>query len=137
MRSRVSSKWLRTTAVILLFMTSVNALVAGLLYIIDPSGAKLGMTTDLLQHSPFSSYLIPGIVLFVVNGVGCLWAAISTLSKMKRYHRFVLLQGILLLGWIVMQVYMLQLFQPLHLIMLAIGITLVVLSLQLGKYTAA
>ena len=50
----------------------LGAVAGGLGLVLEPSGANLGMPLEALEHSPFSTYLIPGIVLFVLNGFGCL-----------------------------------------------------------------
>lgn len=38
----------------------------------EPSGANLGFHVDLLSKSPFSDYLIPGLILLIIIGLGSL-----------------------------------------------------------------
>lgn len=54
--------------IILLFIQGVMALLGGYKLIKDPSGSLIGMPITMLAHSPFSNFLIPGIVLF---SLGC------------------------------------------------------------------
>ena len=67
-------------AISLTLFTGLNALIAGFLFIIDPSGDKLGLSVAYLQSSPFTSYLIPGLTLFTVIGIGNL---ITTFVRMS------------------------------------------------------
>lgn len=48
---------------------SISALYGGGMLLYDPSGGALQMPTDALQGTPFSSFLIPGLVLFVLQGL--------------------------------------------------------------------
>lgn len=122
------NKTLKVLTASLLFFTAINALVAGALFIADPSGKLMGMTTAYLKDAPFSSFLIPGIVLFVVNGVLNVAAGILTIRNHAAAARFVMLQGILLCGWIVVQILMVRDINALHIVMFSIGILLIVLG---------
>ncbi|MBK8659622.1 MAG: hypothetical protein IPN22_12310 [Bacteroidetes bacterium] len=115
-------RWL---SVVLLLLNAAGAIPAGVLYIADPSGGKMGTTTALLQHSPFSNFLIPGIVLFLANGVCSLVALGLLISKHKAGAVAVLLQGAILCGWIAIQVYMLRMIDALHIIMFTVGVLLI------------
>lgn len=69
-------KGLFVTQGIIQFFVGIGALVCGMLFIIYPSGRGLGVPLSLLEGSPFSNFLIPGIILFLVNGAGQLWAGV-------------------------------------------------------------
>ncbi|MFL5789124.1 MAG: hypothetical protein ACJ748_13775 [Flavisolibacter sp.] len=125
MKKLLMQNSLRITAIILLFVVSLNALAAGYSFITDPSGKELGITTDYLKSSaPFDNYLIPGIVLFVVIGIMSSLIAVLTLIKNAHYPFFILMQGGIVVGWIAIQLVMVTKFHPLHLIIGLIGITL-------------
>lgn len=111
---------------ILLFFTALSALAAGGIFISDPSGQKMGMSTDYLKLSPFRSFLIPGILLFIINGILNLFAAILTLKNHYRANTLVTFQGVLLCGWIILQVLMVRDINPLHIIMFTIGVIFIV-----------
>jgi hypothetical protein len=55
--------------VILLAFLGVGALGGGAVLIVSPSGDMFGMPVSILSHSPFRSFLIPGLVLFSVLGI--------------------------------------------------------------------
>ncbi len=118
-------KSFKLVVIILLILTAINALIAGGMFIFDPSGQKMGMTTDYLQFSPFESFLIPGIVLFTVNGILNLFAAFLAIGKHYRANMMILFQGILLCGWIFMQVLLVRVINPLHVIMFVIGLVFI------------
>ena len=100
--------------------TALGAIPAGIIYLIDPSGAKMGQTTDLLAHSPFASFLIPGLFLLIVNGFGSTFGAVLSFRK----HRFAgeagVVFGVILTLWIIIQISMIGFihwFQPLFFIL--------------------
>lgn len=126
-------KIIRIFSIILLLFTSLGALIAGYLFIADPSGSKLHITVDWLKHSPFDNFLIPGIVLFIVNGLLNLIAAVFTVFELKNYGKLIIIQGGLLIGWITIQVIMLQKMNFLHYNFLVIGILLLIFGLQLSS----
>ena len=52
---------------LLLVFNGVGALIGGWLLITQPDGSALKLSLDLLKHTPFHNFLIPGIILFVVK----------------------------------------------------------------------
>lgn len=65
-RERPFSLWL---LVFLLSQLSVRAFVGGGALLMAPSGVLVGLPSGPLDNTPFSDFLIPGIVLFFVFGV--------------------------------------------------------------------
>lgn len=125
---------LKKASIILLFFTGINAIIAGTLFMIDPTGSKMGMSTAYLSNAPFANFLIPGITLFVVNGLMNVLTAILTLKNYKHFPNLIILQGLLLSVWIIIQVILVRDFNGLHFTMLFIGLVLIVLGLGLkGK----
>lgn len=115
----------RTVTLVLLTLTGLNAVVAGFLFIVDPLGQKMGMTVDYLKFAPFETYLIPGIILFLVNGISNLLAAFCLYHQKSIALPWVIVQGILLCGWILVQVMMVHDLNPLHIIMFTIGVLMI------------
>lgn len=121
----------RVVSICLLFLTGINAIIAGVLFIIDPTGNKMGMSTAYLAQSPFTNFLIPGITLFVVNGLMNVIVAVLSIKKHKYYPILTIIQGLLLAGWIIIQVILVNDINVLHLTMLSIGIILMIFGLIL------
>ena len=114
----------RIFSVVPTYFTGLNALIAGGMFISDPTGEGIGMDRSYLAHSPFTSFLIPGIVLFTVNGL--LNVVTGTLVLMRRgpYAWLTMFQGVMLGGWILVQMILVRDFNALHAIMLTIGFAL-------------
>jgi hypothetical protein len=91
---------------------------SGLILALNPSGSGMGFSLDLLQGTPFSSYLIPGLFLFTVNGVATLGGGVATFLKYRYSGEIAIALGALLMAWIVIQVGLIGLvhwMQPLYL----------------------
>lgn len=126
-------KKMRIAAIVLLLLISLNALAAGYSFLADPSGNGLGITTAYLQPSaPFANYFIPGLVLFTVVGVWSVVIAVLAILQSRHYAFFILVQGCILLGWIAIQLTMVTLFHPLHLVIAISGMALIVFGWRLN-----
>jgi hypothetical protein len=125
-------KAFRVAAIILLLIVAINAIIAGYLFITDPSGSALKIPVSWLRYSPFHTFLVPGIILFTVNGLFNLIAAAAAIFRLKNYPALIVLQGILLSGWIAVQIIMLRDLNFLHVILGMIGMALFVLGNRLN-----
>ncbi len=123
----------RTLAILLLLFNGVSACFGGWMLISKPDGSGLDMSLSWLEHSPFSNYLIPGIILFVANGLLSLGIALLVITKSTHYVRLIVLQGAILTGWIIVQMIMLQTVNYLHIVFGSAGMLLIVSGLMLSK----
>ncbi len=64
------NKIIRYALVVLQIFIGITAVLGGIGLVSDPSGAKMNVPLELLKNSPFANYLIPGLVLLLVIGVG-------------------------------------------------------------------
>lgn len=94
---------LRRAAGILLVVHGSIALVCGLLLAAAPDGHLLQMTPALLAGSPFGSFLVPGLVLATVLGLGGMAAGLLALRGHPLHAWAVCLAGGAILGWIGVQ----------------------------------
>ena len=97
---------------ILQIFIGIGAVPVGFMFIVDPTGASVGYALESLAGTPFRNYLIPGIFLFGVNGIGSLTGAILTLRRQMLASRAAVGLGVFLIAWIVAQV--ITLGPPLH-----------------------
>lgn len=111
----------------------LGAVAAGLAFILKPNGPTLGMPVEILQYSPFTNFLIPGIVLFSVNGLGSLVGAAASFTRYRYAGAAAMALGAFLTAWIIIQVYWLKAFHWLHALYLGLGILELVLGLLLRK----
>ena len=125
---------LRTLALIPLFFTSISALGGGIALIISPTGETIEMPLSILENSPFRSFLIPGIILLVMNGLLSLLIAVFVILKSGISGRLVLIQGSILIGWILIQIAMIRAYAPvMHTLYLAVGVGLAITGILILK----
>lgn len=125
----------RVSVIILLFVIGLSAVFTGILLMLEPDGKIIGLSTEILSFSPFSDFFIPGIFLFMLNGIANIVAAVLALIKIQHYPRLITLQGIILLLWIVVQMMFLQEANALQLLMLIVSMVFIVIGefLEEGK----
>lgn len=99
----------------------IGAMAGGLAAISNPQ-APLGAPVSLLENSPFSNFLIPGIILFTVIGVGNIVGAVTMLFKSKFQGYISSVLGCGLVIWIVVQCIMLGTIAALHVIFFCYGL---------------
>jgi hypothetical protein len=109
-------------------LVGIGALAGGLAAITNP-GAPLGMSVELLKNSPFSNYLIPGIILFTVIGLGNIFCALMFClnTKFQGYISSVFSWALVI--WIVVQCIMLNTIVFLHILFFIIGLIQAALSM--------
>ncbi len=69
----------------------------------DPLGVKSGMPISFLDNSPFTSFMVPGIILLIMNGLVSLIFAILIIRGNKWSAWLMILQGCILFGWLLAQ----------------------------------
>jgi hypothetical protein len=84
----------------------LGAAVSGMLLILYPSGELLQAPLDMLKGSPFQNFLLPGIILFLVNGVGQFIAGVITFRRHRLAGYVGAVFGFALMIWIFVQVNM-------------------------------
>jgi hypothetical protein len=118
-------KLVRVTAIAMLVFLGVTALIGAAPLIIDPSGAMLRMPLSLLVHSPFSNFLIPGMILLVTGGLLSFLVLALVLLKVRRYGWWVALQGYVLFGWISIEVVMIHAIVWAHYVYWAVALVMI------------
>lgn len=105
----------------------IGAMAGGLAAILNPQ-EPLGAPIELLQNSPFSNFLIPGIILFTVIGLGNVISAITLRLRFKfQGYVSVVFSGALVI-WIIVQCIMINSIVFLHVLFFIIGLIQSVLS---------
>jgi hypothetical protein len=128
-----------TALIGLLIFQGVSAAPPGLMLAIDPTGAAMQMPAGDLAGSPFRDYLIPGIILCVVLGLGaffvaaCLfrpprWGAARPFGRHWAWAASGAF-GVALMIWIVVQISMIGLGSWLQPLYFAVGLAIVGLTL--------
>jgi hypothetical protein len=115
----------------------LGAVVCGALMILVPSGALLEMPPDMLKHTPFHDLLVPGVILFLVNGVGQLVAAVLSLRRHPLAGYVGAVFGMGLMIWIFVQVSLIGGGHILQYVYFLLGVLEIVLSFLIQNYLGA
>ena len=104
--------------------TGVLAIPVGLMFIADPTGGSIGLPPGWIEATPFGSYLVPGIYLFAVNGVGMLILAALIVLRHWSAPWLTAILGVGLVIWILVQLAIMPETMVLQPIFLATGLLL-------------
>lgn len=83
---------------------ALGAIAGGLALTLDPSGRGMGWTLEQLASTPFPDFLIPGLFLLIVNGLGSLAGAVLSLRRHAVGGPAAVALGGILMAWIAIQV---------------------------------
>ena len=125
---------LTIVAAALLLFNGIGALYGGWSLMAYPDGSDLQMPIEWLERTPFSDFLIPGIILFIANGLCSIFVFAMLLFNHKKASWLVMAQGVILVGWIVVQILLVQKYHPLQLILGVAGIGLIAAGYLRQKY---
>ena len=125
---------MKTLLFILLCFVAITSLVSGFLIITHPDGSVMQMSVDLLKTSPFKNFLVPGIVLTVFVGGTNLLAAFFNMQRSANRYNWALAGGVMISGWTVVQMILINTIFWLQFVYLGIGIVIMLIAYQLkGK----
>ena len=115
---------------VLHLFVGVGAMAGASMAILNPYTPG-GMSTDSLNNSPFSNFLIPGIILFIVIGLGNIFSAISMIFKSKYQGYISSIFSWALVIWILVKCIMLRTVIYLHVIFFIIGLVQAFISFMI------
>jgi hypothetical protein len=127
-------RFVRPVAIFLLAFLALGAFVGAVPMIVRPYSNQWGvMPLSLLQYSPFHSYLIPGILLLVSNGLLPLWVLWLLLRRKPLYGLWVVFQGCVLLGFLTAECWLLQVVSWPHYLYASVALALMVCGLAMRR----
>jgi len=130
-------KLVSTLAGIVQAFVALGALPCGVLLMLYPNGSALNMPLSMLKGSPFSTFFLPGLILFTVIGCGHTVAAVLSFRR----HRFAgqagAVMGLGLMIWIFVQASMIGGGHWLQYLYFALGTAEVSLAVLLLGYPRA
>ena len=129
--------------VLLMFFQAVSGLYGGICLVVDPSGGLLKMATDVLDKTPFRSFLVPGLILTLLLGVVPLllvypllvqphWRWAGKLNIYRNRHwawTYSLFTGLAIIIWIDVQIYMIGYSQFIQTFIAGLGVLIVIFTL--------
>ena len=120
------------TAVAGLIILGLGALAGGIALVSAPDGSNMQFDVGLLAGSPFSDYLIPGLILGGLFGIGSLVVAAMGLLHSRIAPFLALSIGCAQMVWIVVELAIIQEFSFLHPAMFLLGFLIAVASVPWG-----
>jgi len=112
----------------LLLFNGISAVFGGSVLIAAPDGSIMRMPLSFLAGTPFTDFLIPGLILLTVLGLG------SCIGWVLTYHRspiavhWAQVVGLGTVIWIVVQIIMIQALDVLQGVYAATGIGILMLA---------
>ena len=97
---------------------------------VDPY-EPLGIPAELLEGSPFTSYFVPSLILFVVIGLGHGFSALTAKRNSKYQGYITSVFSWALMIWIVVQCMIMNVIEFLHVLYFFFGLTGAVLGIWL------
>lgn len=113
-------KVLRIVTIVTHFLIGIFGLMGGYAAISAPEG-PFGISTDVLKNGPFTNFLIPGLALFVVIGIGQILTAVIVIRKNKYFPYVEGVMAAITIGWILIQVWVMQEINGMHIAIFVIG----------------
>ena len=101
--SRIERPWFAWIGAAIAAVTALGALPVGLSLIIDPSGAGIGLPNEWIANSIFGSYLVPGLYLLLMNGLGMIGLVALILARHRSAPWWMGTLGMGLIIWILVQ----------------------------------
>jgi hypothetical protein len=111
----------------------LSALAGGFMFIKDPSGAALDMSVSMLEGSIFTDFLVPGLFLFLVNGLGSLIGAGLTFTRNRSAGLAAIALGIILVAWILIQISIIRSILLIHGLYIVLGLAELMLGLLVNR----
>jgi hypothetical protein len=126
-------KLVRWVAIYALGILGISAVVGAVPMILDPAGTPWQMPQNLLDASPFDSFLIPGIILFMANGVLSFASLIGVIRRDPGYGWWVMLQGVVLAVWLVVEIAMIRQVRGEHYLFGGLGVAMIASGVVLNR----
>lgn len=91
---------------VLLLIQGLGGIAGGLSLTLKPDGSVMGMPTSILDGSPFSDFLVPGLILLLVLGVLPLVAVVGLWLGARWAWYAAVAVGCALMIWILVEITM-------------------------------
>jgi hypothetical protein len=124
---------MRSLLFILISFIGVTSTISGLLLIGSRDGSLFNLPLSLLNDTPFKDYLVPGILLTIMVGLVNLLAVFFNLQRHANRYDWAMAGGIMVSGWIVVQLLLIDTVNWFHFLYLGTGILIFLLARHLKR----
>ena len=115
------------------WFAALTAIVGGIALVAGIEASRF--PTSWLEGTPFSSYVLPGVILAAFVGGSASVAALEAARSSRGGGRASMAAGVILLGWIVGEVALLtadaEVISPAEIVYLAVGLGMILLGARL------
>jgi hypothetical protein len=118
-----------------LVLLGVGALAGGIALVAAPDGSAMHFSTALLAGSPFPDYLVPGLILGGLFGVGSLVVAAMGLRRHRLAPFLAFGIGTGQMIWIVVELAIIDELSFLHPVMFIVGVMIAASAVPWGRPT--
>jgi hypothetical protein len=123
--NRGPAGWITIGALVLL---GIGATAGGIALVLKPDGSVMHMPLSYLDKSPFADYLVPGLILGGLFGIGSLVVAALGLMRLRIAPFLAFAIGCGQMIWIAVQLTIIDEFSFLHPTMFGVGLVIAVAS---------
>jgi hypothetical protein len=120
------------TAIAFLVLLGIGALAGGVALVSRPDGSVMQFDVALLAGSPFADFLVPGLVLGGLFGVGSFVVAALGMRRSRLAPFLAFAIGCAQMIWIVVELAIIRELSFLHPTMFAVGLVIAVASVPWG-----
>jgi hypothetical protein len=124
--------WAGRITLVFLGLLAVGAIGGAAFMLAEPDGSLIGFSTEMLAGSPFPDFLVPGLVLGGVFGIGsCIVIALGLRgAPIAPFLAFAI--GFSQMAWIVIELAIIGEFSFLHPTMFGVGLVIALASARWG-----
>lgn len=115
-----------------LAMLGLGALGGGAFLVSDPSGSAMKWSTSMLMGSPFADFLVPGLLLAGLFGLGSFVVAGMGLARLRIAPFLAFAIGVAQMIWIVVELAIIGEFSFLHPMCFGMGLVISATSVRWG-----
>lgn len=106
------------------------SMVTGVIFLFNPAGPGSSLSPELLDDTPFKTFLIPGFLLSVVVGFTNLYAVYGAIRNSKHAYQWSIIAGATIVVLITMQIILIDGVHRLDFILFGCGIFTVLIAYQ-------
>lgn len=121
----------------LAWFSAISAIAGGALLVVFRGGSSYTPPLEVLEHTPFPDFLVPGLMLGVIIGGSSLLSAVLMGRRSRAAIDATIVAGGALTLWIVAEVAMMRTAHALHLICGAVGVSMLALGVRAAWTTRA
>ncbi len=115
------------------WFVGVTAVTGGVQLLLHPHGGDQGLTPALLAHSPFRTFVVPGVLLLGVVGLGNAAAAWLVAARHRLASTAAFVAGGATAVWIAVEYLLIQSFSWLQVVYLSLGLATQLLALAWAR----